>query len=423
MLLPRIHPIVTARLVPCLVVAIGTASIARAQQTLPAVHPVGAIVAKTTEPIDRVAGIHVLSTGRVVVNDAAGRRVLLFDSTLTTFSTLLDTTGATARKYPVAKPGLIAAALGPLPGIVIPFVGDSTVFYDPDAVALVVFDPNGRIARIMAPPFPPDAGYLEAPSARFDSREHAIYLAGNPSSPRRGADGSGQNPRDSASIVRAASGSVAPETLAYVRTPKTPGQQPLVSKEGITIPQPIIDPFAVIDAWAMLADGTIAIMRGQDYHMDWIAANKARSASSKFPFQWHRLSDSEKVVIVDSVKQYNEAHPVPYRYGGREGTGNLISGTFPLGVIPPDSLGDYRPPFASPTMFADADENVWILPTPEVPLSANPGPVYDVISRAGQLIDRVQLSPGFGIVGFSPGYIFMTIREGATTVLVKAKIR
>jgi hypothetical protein len=102
--------------------------------------------------------------------------------------------------------------------------------------------------------------------------------------------------------------------------------------------------------------------------------------------------------------------------------GQRVTVTAPAGVISADSLADYRPAFQGAPMLADADGNVWILPTPEKPLSPNPGPVYDVVNHARKLIDRVQLSPGFAVEGFSPGYVFMSIREDTTIVLVKAKI-
>ena len=48
---------------------------------------------------------------------------------------------------------------------------------------------------------------------------------------------------------------------------------------------------------------------------------------------------------------------------------------------------DYGPPFVPGTALADAEGNVWLRPTPPVPLSASPGAVYDVIGPAGTLID------------------------------------
>ncbi|HTR77775.1 MAG TPA: hypothetical protein VMH39_06680 [Gemmatimonadaceae bacterium] len=393
----------------CVLACITASARAGAQQP-PRVRPLGPIVAQTTEPMDRISGLHALSDGRVIVNDGLGRRVLLFDSTLTHFTILLDTTGATARQYPGGHS---------FPGTIIPFIGDSTVFYDPVAIALVVLDPAGRVSRVFAPPFPPDAGYLIFAGARFDPAQRLLYRASI--SPRNRPSGIGYSPinGDSAPIVRAASGTSAPDTLAYVKMPKFPPSELYTTKEGANVHRSVIDPFTLLDEWTILADGTVAIIRGQDYHIDWVSPDGLRTSSPKLPFQWHRLSDSEKVVIIDSVTQYAEAHPGRY---SASSNGVSVSGVMPAGVIPVTDLADYRPPFARGAMLADADGNVWLLPTPETPLSPNPGPVYDVVNRAGQLVDRVQLSPGFGIIGFAPGYVFMTIREGTTTVVAKARI-
>ena len=55
-------------------------------QTLPPVRPLGATVARSTEPMGGVSTAISLPGGKVLVNDILKRRVLLFDSTFTTFT-------------------------------------------------------------------------------------------------------------------------------------------------------------------------------------------------------------------------------------------------------------------------------------------------------------------------------------------------
>src|SRR5204862_3864259 len=54
--------------------------------------------------------------------------------------------------------------------------------------------------------------------------------------------------------------------------------------------------------WAVLADGSIAIVRGQDYHIDFVNPDGSLTVSPKVPFEWQRLSDEDKAAIIDSTK-------------------------------------------------------------------------------------------------------------------------
>ena len=56
----------------------------------------------------------------------------------------------------------------------------------------------------------------------------------------------------------------------------------------------------MVDDWAIVGDGAVAFVRGQDYHVDWVNADGTRSSTPKIAHDWHRLSDSEKTWIIDS---------------------------------------------------------------------------------------------------------------------------
>ena len=52
------------------------------------------------------------------------------------------------------------------------------------------------------------------------------------------------------------------------------------------------------------------------------------------------------------------------------------------------------------------------------------GPVYDVINRKGEIVERVQIPVGRSIVGFGPGgAVYLLNRDGATSTLEKASVR
>ena len=94
-----------------------------------------------------------------------------------------------------------------------------------------------------------------------------------------------------------------------------------------------------------------------------------------------------------------------------------------VNVIAANRLPDYRPPLArSGSTFADGDGNLWIQTVQPKPVEG--GPVYDIVSREGALVDRIQIPMGYSLAGFGRGgvvYLVMRGREG--TRLARVRLR
>jgi sugar lactone lactonase YvrE len=93
-----------------------------------------------------------------------------------------------------------------------------------------------------------------------------------------------------------------------------------------------------------------------------------------------------------------------------------------LSFIAPSELPDYKPPFFSGALRADLDGNLWVrtIPTRQVP----GGPVYDVINRKGELIDRVQIPANTTILAFGPGAdVYLLHRDGTAQTVERARTR
>ena len=50
-----------------------------------------------------------------------------------------------------------------------------------------------------------------------------------------------------------------------------------------------INPLPQGDDWALLSDGTIAVVRVLDYHVDFYAVDGSHEASERLPFDWKRM--------------------------------------------------------------------------------------------------------------------------------------
>ena len=217
-----------------------------------------------------------------------------------------------------------------------------------------------------------------------------------------------------------------------------------------------INPLPVVDEWAVMSDGTVAFVRGQDYHVDFIDASGARTVTDKIPYEWQRLTDDDKSRFIDSAKVAiekqraaltanggaNQGNAIRDMMGGGGGVGTSIvmtrtrdgaggppgaapaSGTRveiggppaggmqmpPINMVAPSELPDYKPVFGPGSIRADMDGRLWVRTIPTKATSG--GAIYDVIDRAGKLVDRVQVPAGSTIAGFGAGnVVYLGIRD------------
>jgi hypothetical protein len=93
-----------------------------------------------------------------------------------------------------------------------------------------------------------------------------------------------------------------------------------------------------------------------------------------------------------------------------------------VAVLPPSDIPDYRPPFATGAVRADAEGNLWIRTIPAKPVPG--GPVYDIVNHAGELADRLQLPPGYTVVGFGKGkVVYVSMRDAKGIHLARVRLR
>ena len=93
-----------------------------------------------------------------------------------------------------------------------------------------------------------------------------------------------------------------------------------------------------------------------------------------------------------------------------------------INVIPAIELPDYRPPFTQGATRADADGNLWIRTVPPKPVPG--GPIYDVVNEKGELSDRLQLPPGYTLVGFGKGkVVYLSMRDAKGIHLARVRLK
>jgi len=475
----------------------------------PPVRRIESAQAISTESLGAITNIRHLPDGRVLLNDGTRRRLLMLDSTLTLVSVVLDSLTEVQNAY------------GTRAGTIIPYRGDSTVFIDPATLAMLVLDASGTITRVRAVPRAQDINFITNPTFQFgvpgfDRAGRLIHRINATTTPPAVAPPPGMpyfpSPPDSAFIVAVNLDTRKADTLGTVRIPRVVYSMRM-EPEGYYNINMVPNPLPLTDDWALLSDGTIAFLRGQDYRVEYRAPDGTITSSDKQPFPWVRLADDDKVRFADSAKAVqianaqrefttqmiawsnllNKPYPatfsVPTGYTPPPGLpkdwilpkgvsfpANYVpacppgvsppAGAMPMGIpgmaitemraatagpppaatpgaapavnctqtyyadmygsgytppppiyraptlVRPADLPDYKPPVALTSAKADGDGNLWVRALPMRPTPG--GIIYDVINRAGVMVDRIQLPPAYQLVGFGPGKIVYLSNRDAT---------
>jgi hypothetical protein len=177
-----------------------------------------------------------------------------------------------------------------------------------------------------------------------------------------------------------------------VRTPDADGRWRYTS---------IQPPFELTDEWAALHDGTVAIIRWRDYHVDWIGPDGSKKSSAPTAWNWVRMSDEDKARFIDTLKvvlQKNDSSQAGQMmmFGGPSTTPVWETLT-----VAPSEVPDYPPPFVPRATRVDLDDRIWLLE--RAPIGSRAPLVYEVIDRNGQIVDRVRMPPNAAVLGFGPG--------------------
>lgn len=423
-------------------VHVAVASNALAQANVP-IATVPSPTVKSTQTFSAILGLTHLPNGEVLVNDAGRRQVVKLSSTLSSPHVVIDSTPGTSNSY------------GMRPTPLIKYLGDSSLFVDNTSGSLLLIDPNGKISRAMSAPNPNDLRFIGAGSAYVDARGRMVYRGSvvSRAMPTSGASGPPQPP-DSMPLLRANFDTRVVDTVGRVKVGNGTRASMEVDEDGKMRVRMLVNPLNSIDDWAVLSDGSIAFVRGQDYHVDVLRPDGEMVRGKKLPFDWKRLTDDDKKRIMDSVRvaMANAPRPagtfgtVPVTAsssgGGGGGAGTIsfgvraggsvempAGGGIPQAAAPPKiefvplkDMPDYLPAIRAGAARPDLDGNLWVLPTTSAQ-STGGELVYDVVNGKGELTRRVRMPQGRSVVGFGVGgVVYLMIGDRASGFYLERSI-
>ncbi|MCC6244590.1 MAG: hypothetical protein IT353_17230 [Gemmatimonadaceae bacterium] len=387
-----------------------------------------------------ILGLTHLPNGEVLVNDAGRRQVLKLNASMSSSTIVIDSTPGTSNSY------------GPRATPMLRYLGDSSLFVDAASSSLLVIDPSGKVTRAMSAPNPRDLQFLGGAPAYVDDKGRLVYRAAmvmRMNAPAAGRAPAMPSPPDSMAVLRADFDTRKVDTLGKVKMGSGTRASVAPGADGKMQVKMIINPINIVDDYAVLADGSVAFIRGQDYHVDMLSSDGQMIHGDKMPYDWKRLSDEDKQKMLDSAKAAAGRAPTTgasgngatFSTGGGAGAASGASGatmTFviaggpvgggdggrsvaegmaggqPMAMAAPvietvslKEMSDYLPSIRSGAARPDLDGNLWVLPNTSAQ-SKDGELVYDVVNAKGQLTRRVRLPKGRSVVGFGArGIVYM----------------
>jgi hypothetical protein len=334
--------------------------------------------ADTALRFNRISGIRELRDGRVLVADVGQSKVWVLSRDLRT-GTQVGRTGKGPGAYQSAD-GLFA-------------FGDTTLIYSFDGANAVQILPDLTIGRAdsiaplspVPPAFPPEARAIDATGA--------IYYAGL--RPNRAAAGT----RDSVPLLRRTITGTRADTVAWLRIPVS-GMRRAKNADSLIRSRP--DPFEWRDAFTVDASGRVAIIRGDDYRVEYLEAGRVTRGAGE---PGARIAVTE----ADIQRLRDASFTVTTPQGPRTITSEPDHAITPVKPFFPDET---RP-------LVDPNGRLWV---ERSAAAADTMSHYDVFDRAGKTAFNVTLKDKARVVGFGAGSVYLTKPVGRQVRLSKADL-
>jgi hypothetical protein len=324
-------------------------------------------------PVDftQIRGARELPDGRVIVSDRLDKGVVVADFA-SGLTTRIGRTGSGPAEY------RLPTSLSPMPG-------DSTLLSDEGNQRMAVIGPDLKIHRsfnLMLPGLGVPLG------ARTVDRRGRYYLSipGWLNGPRGGTD--------SIVIVRFEPKSERVDTLARIK-----GSTPRRNTMRPGIPYVL---FAAQDAWAVTLDGRIAVVRSNNYQVEWRDTEGRLATGKPIAFERRPVTFDDRL---DHVRRFMHGSST----SGKNGDGGLSP-------LPAEMLAEQRirevtgyqehaevhAPFIGSAPSIAPDGSLWV----ERSVRLNLPQTFDVIGTDGNLTARVPMPRGRRLISLGAKWIY-----------------
>lgn len=325
-----------------------------------------------------------LPDGRIVVSDVRAPAVWLIDPA-TGGMARLGSAGVNADQY--VQPGGLYGG-----------TGGGLLLLDRAQLRVMAIDPAGTFASSYSIAIKGTTMSTsdDADQQRLDARGYAYFSDRGASLSRRARGESAET----VPLLRFDPVSQASVPVAELGQPETRFAD---RGGGLTVSRAVIGSPA--DGWGVAPDGSVAIVRGSPYRVDWIGPGGAVTKGPVIEVDPIPMTDADKAAFTSTAGGGASV-------GARATTGGGDAGG--LSGLEPEFAAT-KAPFAPADVVVSPDRQVWVQRSR--PAGATTV-IYDVFDRRGRRIDRLEFPDGNRVVGFGRGVVYVRQQTaGGTTTL------
>ena len=427
-------------------------------QPVPTPRALGPVIGRTQRTFGSVAQLLTVR-GAVFVQDPVSRQLWMFDPALTSGRVVLDSASGLGREnYYGSQVGTQIGLFGTFSaakadGTMHRFRGDSITYQSrvqsgPTDVSfspeMLIVGNSGRVGRIT--PMPTIAG---VPCFMGEVENSGFYMCQVDLPLTRDPDvdmGDSVMTRmrgDSATLlsVNFATWEVdsVPVRITVPQRTQLVVRDKATSRAHSTGEYPVI---AAFDRWATFRDGTLAIVRGADYHLEIVDVRGAVTKGARAPYDWRRVTDADGDRLLDSLAaatrladslQRRRIDSLAARLP-RDSTDVLrrlqMRVSAATSYAPRDQWSSYWPPItmtvngpnSSATIMIDEDDRVWV--NERQPPGGDTITVFGIFDRKARFLERVKVAPGELVRGFGAGgVVYLTTVDGGRTTVIARRFK
>ncbi len=348
------------------------------------------------EPFSRIVGLRELSDGRILIADQLEQRVSFVDFARGT----LDQVGRRG-----GGPGEYQSPRG-----LLPFSNDGSLLLDFGNMRMTRVESNGRLADSW-PLISRGGGIQIVLPTAADTAGHVYHSSAGQFNFQMG----GPTPElpDSEPVLRWNLTANTTDTVAMLYAPSgvttTSGGRgggfSFNTAGGARITSFQQRPFQPRDTWAVAADGRLAVVRANEYRVDWYQPNGGPATRGPVvEYDPIRIDDAEKNAWAD--RQANRQ--MTMRMIGGSGGGGSRQMQAPRPDVDAIDFPEFKPPFGENTAVVTPEGQVWVMRSQRHDYTDT---WYDVFDRRGTRVRQVRLSNRRRVVGFGRGVVYVVVSD------------
>lgn len=399
--MPSIRPRLSRPIVAALVGAAALTSHPLSAQDVPEVA-LSKPTAELRSGLKSARAIHELRDGRLLIADAPAGKLLIANLA----------TGLVEDRLSAGPEEDAFRSIGALWS----WPGDSVAFIDAAKGRLTILTPDGRFARgvkVSEELLPSAAGQPPAmrgprlPALRYLASPDVAIGSGFP--PRvPSATGLAPPVRVPYPLVRFSFATASYDTIIQLMPPQQPRRfvmNPTTSVLSVFVGT---ESLQAVDTWAVLSDGTVAIVRAGSYRLDLIAPDGSRTQVGPIEASRIAVSDGDRKRIVATYKDAISAQMT-----SNPGMSRVRTALYEE----PTAWPVTHPPFRGDVAArVDRRDQIWLSTRCAKQEQAE---CFDVISRAGTRVARVRLPDNTSLLGFGKDAVYLAMEDKGEKVVLQ----